>query len=954
MKTLLKIIGVLVVILLALLFILPLIYKAEIIRLTKVELNRNVDAEIDFDDINLSLFRSFPDFSLEIESLIVVGNDEFSEDTLLKVKTISLALDIASVVGRDNYEIKRIKLYEPELNVKINKDGKANYDISISENNNNSTHTENEEYGSYGLSIKKFQVLNGKLCYADKGSKTNVYIDGLYHTLSGALDVESVILHTNTRMSNLEVVYEGIPYLSNIAVVYKANIIADIKNEIYTIGKNELILNNLFIGFDGSVSYVNEDLNLVLTFNSKGNEFKELLSLIPAIYSKDFEKITADGTFSVTGNIKGIYNETNIPSFSFTTKIDNGKFQYPNLPKSVNNIFLTSSITNKGGSLDNTIVDVSKFGMELGNVPIVANFQLSTPISDPKIKARITGDFKLSEIKDFYPIHERNELEGDLMLDIKLDGKLSSIENEKYDEFLAMGSMVAKNFTYTTSSLKDPITISNMQLNFSPSYLDLVNFRCLVGKSDLQATGKIEDYLDYFLNSGSLSGNLITKSEYLNIDEIIGEKDEEQKSSEKIANQEKTPHTDTSINYNVEIPKKINFSVQSTFTNLVYDSLEMKNVGGEIVIANQMVNLNNLKMEAVGGLMTIKGSYSTANINHPKVDFNIRMEDMSIPSSYNQFALFRNYIPITNKATGNFSANFNINTLLNNKMMPDYSTLVGKGILKTNKVVISGLNSLSQIANDLNMAQLNNMEIDDFETQFKIDSGTLLVKPTEFSYKNINAELSGKTGLDKSIEYKLELQIPRSEFGNSANKVIDDLISQADILGTNISMPNSIPINIAIGGTIDNPIIKTMLGENIGSSGSNTAKDIIQNELGNEAGIKAQKLIDDANKQASYLIKEAKKKSKKIKENASEALDLLNKETEKQAEALIKEGKKNGFVGEMAAKEAVKQLRNETSKNGANLIEEANKNADKIIKEAEKAADKLKKDARTQADKLRK
>ena len=81
MKILLKILAALVVIIIALIFILPAIYKSEIITLTKMELNKNVNATVDFDDIDLSLFSSFPDFNISIYGLNIVGKNEFENDT---------------------------------------------------------------------------------------------------------------------------------------------------------------------------------------------------------------------------------------------------------------------------------------------------------------------------------------------------------------------------------------------------------------------------------------------------------------------------------------------------------------------------------------------------------------------------------------------------------------------------------------------------------------------------------------------------------------------------------------------------------------------------------------------------------------------------------------------------------------------------------------------------------
>ena len=958
MKTLLKILAVIVIIFIGLLFILPIVYKSEIIRLTKIEINKSVNATIDFKDIDLSLITSFPDFNLSIYELDIVGNDEFKLDTIVKVETISIAIDIFSVINSENYEIKRIKLINPVFNIRVLENGKANYDFSISGEENNNTSSTKESNSTFQLAIKKFQISNGQLTYNDNQLNTYVYASGLNHTLSGKLGSDNTILTTKTKIAKLNVTYDGIPYLSDVGVVYQAKIDADIKNEIYTLGNNELILNNMLISFDGSVSYVEDDLNLVLTLNSQGNKFKDILSLVPAIYSKDFDGITADGTFSVNGFIKGTYNQNLLPSFNVSAIVENGMFKYPDLPKSVKNINLKSSITSKGGVADNTIIDISEFNLQLGNNPLNASLQISTPISDPYIKAKITGEFDLNNIKDYYPVDNKDELSGNLIFDIMLDGQMSSIENEKYDNFIAMGSVLAREINYNTNSLRKPLKITIAQLNFSPHYLDLVNFKSTSGNSDFRATGKIENYLAYYFNTGSLSGSLNSNSNFLNMDELFTVSvDETTTQDANHYSSSKQPENPSSTI--IEIPENINLTVSAQFNQLIYDSLEMDNVNGELLVVNKTLLIKNLSMDAVEGKMIVNGSYSTVDIDKPVVDFNLKMENLSIPKAYNQFATFRNYLPVAKKTTGLFSANFQIKTLLDNQMMPDYSTMNGKGILSTSKIEINDLNSLTQIAETLNLIKFKKLELNALLFHFQFVNGKLEVKPTKFSYQNIEGEIEGWTGFDQSIGYNLNLEVPREEFGNEANKVLDGLLSKVNSYGTNFSMPDIIPINIYIGGTLSNPIIKTKLHKTNSTTVIEKVTEKIKEEvekkkeeLGKEASQKAQKIIDDADKQGKYLIQEAVKQAKIIRDNAAASKKSLLDETDKQAEVLISEAKKKGFVAEMAAKEAAKQLRNEVANKSEDIIKEANKKADGLIQEAKKASKMLKEKAEMKAEKV--
>lgn len=955
MKILLKITAIIIVVIIALLFILPIIYKAELSKLAKEELNKNVNATINFEDIDLSLIKNFPNFNLSVYKLIIVGKNDFHDDTLANIKSISLTIDLFSVLKSDNYELKKIVINEPNLNVKVLKNGKANYDISLPAKND-FEESPSGESPEFILAINKFQINNGQLTYADEELDVYANIKGLNHTLSGKLGSDDAILTTKTRIANLNVSHDGISYLTNVAAVYKANIDADMKNEIYTLGKNELIINELKVIFDGLFSFVGDDnLNIVLTFKSQDNKFKNILSLVPIIYSNDFSGVTADGSLSVNGSVNGVYNDDNLPSFKISLKVENGMFKYPDLPKSVSGINISSLISNKGGVADNTIIDISKFNLKLGENPLSASFKITTPVSDPNLKAKIAGKINLNSIKDFYPLDEKESLSGNIVFDVIIDGKLSSIEEEKYEEFSALGFIHAKNINYHTADFNEAVNISNAQLNFSPAYLDLISFKATIGNNDLSANGKIENYLAYYFNNATLCGTLNINSNYLNIDELFAEAKAETNTSS--SNGADTLNGSSEISAVVEIPDNVNFGMFASLNKLVYDSIEMEAVNGKLILKDKTLQIQNLKMNAVEGKMMVNGSYSTADVENPKVDLRLNMENLSIPVAYNKFAIIRKYLPMAKKTTGLFSADFVFSTILNSEMMPDYPTLNGDGTLSTTKIEINDLNSLTQIAETLNYDKFRKMEIDAFMVKFQFEDGKLNVNPTNFAYKNIDATIEGWTSFDQTIGYDLDILVPSEELGKDANKLLDEFMTKVNSYGTNFNMPEQIPVNIKIGGTLSKPVITTKFGNNLGASVIDEAKEKVKDEikeqkekLNKEAAIKAKKIIDNADKQAKSLIKEAKKQARYIKENATDAVSQLNIETTKQTDALIAEGKKNGFVAELAAKEAAKQLKKESDTQGAEIIKAANKNADELIQEAERISIKLKREAQKQAD----
>ena len=524
MKTFLKIIGILVILIIALAFILPIIFKGKIIELAKEEINKSVEAKVDFKDINLSLFKSFPNFSLGIDNLSVAGLDEFEGDTLANIQRIDITLDLMSVISGDHYKVKKIIITQPEINILVTKEGLANYDIAPEGESKPIETKKSKEASPFAMTLNKFEIINAQLIYKNDQSGMHIDVIGLNHSLSGNLASDLTTLRTNTTIDEFTFNTGGINYASKTNIKYKADIEADLKNEIYKLRKNELKLNELAINFDGSASMVNEDINLVLTFNAPKTDFKNILSLVPAIYAKEFQSIETAGKLTLDGNVKGLYNEDNLPAFTLNLSVDNGMFKYPDLPKAVTDIDIKTRISNKGGDADNTIIDVSRLNVKMAENPVNISLLVRTPVSDPDITGKIKGQLDLAKVSEFYPLGKDENLNGTFLTDITLQGKLSAIENEQYEKFTAFGSMLINGFNYTSPSMTNPLEISNAQLNFSPAYIDMVSFNSKIGESDLFVKGKIENYLAYIFKDEILKGELTTTSRYFNISALMPRK----------------------------------------------------------------------------------------------------------------------------------------------------------------------------------------------------------------------------------------------------------------------------------------------------------------------------------------------------------------------------------------------------------------------------------------------
>ena len=971
MKLILKILGILILVVVLLLVTVPYFFRDQIIEKVKEEINNNINAQVDFTDFSLSLFRSFPNFNLELEGLLIENNRPFQGDTLAYIPTLGLTIDLVSVIkGDDAYEIRKIKIAEPYINLLTDEDGNVNWDIAIPEEEISEPGQTEETDGesSMLINLNKVQIINARIIYDDLTLPVFVLLEGVDHSLSGNFTLDFTSLKTYTKVAGLTVVYDGVRYFNKADAELEALVDADLVNSIYTLRKNELRLNRLFLGFDGSVAMQeNDDINLMLTFASRKSDFKTFLSLIPAIYMTDYDGIETSGSLTVKGNIKGIYNDDSYPAFVINMIANDGMFKYPDLPKSVNNIDILTRITFPGGDLDNLVVDVSKFNFTMAGNPFSMSLNLKTPMSDPDVKGEINGQLNLAQVKDVYPLEEGDELEGKITAKVSFAGKMSAIENEKYDEFTALGSVLLSDMNFNSAILPNRVEIMKAQLNFSPEYLDLVSFKMDLGDNDFSANGKITNYMPYVFSDGILTGELNTSSNYFNLSALLPESSDTIKAVTNPEIPDEAP-LDTSAMAAIEIPAYLNFTMNASFNKLIYDNIELEDVKGAILIKDQTISLDRLKMDVLDGTVKMSGEYNTSH-ETPIADFTLDLANIDFQKAYKTFGAIKKFAPIAEKTTGSFSANINLKTHLDKEMMPVYESMNGAGKLKTSSVIVENVNTLIKLADLLKMDDLKRLSLSPVNLTFEFVNGKLYVKPFDIKYRDITATTQGWTAFDQTIEYGMKLTVPRNKFGGAANSVLEGLVGEANKRGTNFSLGDKVNINVSIGGTLTDPKIQYGLGEQSGNM-MEDLKRKVQEELERqkqkleaqaraelakrkaEARKEADKILADADKQAQKIIREAQKQADAFNKTTDETANQAKAEAEKQAKKLIDEARKNGPIAEMAAKATAENLKKEAFEEADKVLAASKTQSNKIIDTAKSQANKVKQDAQKRADKV--
>ncbi len=103
MKRIFKIIGIVLLIFIAILIAIPFVLESKIDAIVQNYADENLNADLSFDDISLSLISSFPKAEVSVDNLKITNRLPFEGETLATAKSLSFEMPIIQRYRRASY-----------------------------------------------------------------------------------------------------------------------------------------------------------------------------------------------------------------------------------------------------------------------------------------------------------------------------------------------------------------------------------------------------------------------------------------------------------------------------------------------------------------------------------------------------------------------------------------------------------------------------------------------------------------------------------------------------------------------------------------------------------------------------------------------------------------------------------------------------------------------------------
>ncbi|WP_323755477.1 AsmA-like C-terminal region-containing protein [Roseivirga sp.] len=700
-------------------------------------------------------------------------------------------------------------------------------------------------------------------------------------------DTEMPAFGLNLNIDDASVQYPGLPEtIDNIQVALNVdnpdgvieNTVIDLKKMHIDFGKNP---------FDARLKVANlKDYPIDAYINGTLN-LKDLNSMLP------IEGLVLDGIMTLNAKANGKYDslQSIIPTLDITMNLKDGKIQSTEFPIPLEKINVVAEVLNPTGKMKDTKINVSNMDFVMDGQPFQAKLMLQNP-DNFEWDATAKGTIDLEKIFKIYPM-EGVQASGIIMADLSSKGRMSDIENERYQNLDTKGVLKVTNLVYADEAMGKTFKISSANTSFDKSSINLNELNGSAGETNFSATGKIENYLGFALNDGNLKGNLNATADVLNVNEWMTESEEE------VVDETGEPMQV------VRIPENVEFNMNASVNKVIYNKLELKEVKSGLVVKDGKVALENANMKTLNGTVGLQGSYDSKP-EKPLFAFGFKVKEISIPQSFQSIEMIQKLAPIAEKMQGLLSTDFAMAGALGADMMPDYSTLSGSGVLQLlqasldqDSKIVTGLTSLTKLQ------KISTSTLDKVKMSAEIKDGRLFVKPFDVNLGDYKTTIAGSTGIDGSIDYTLGMDVQAGQIGAQLNS----LVSQ--VTGSSAVSSSTVRLNIGMSGTYAKPEFGL---RSVGSGDGTDVKSAVT------ASVKAK-----VEEKKEEVKQEVQVKVDQAKDSANIVLDAKKTELKSKADSLLKSQTDSAAL-KLAGKLGVKKDTTEQK------LEEAKKKAESVLK----------------------
>ncbi len=771
--------GIILLLLLAQRFLGP-----EVKRLFLAEINKSLTAQVQIDDVQLSLIRDFPLASVTFSGVRMKEATRLpSKYYLFIAGNISLRFNIWDLLKK-NYRIKSIRLADVEIGPHVLADGSDNFHFWKQKTG--------AESKNFNFELQRIVIHNLHLRYVNDTSRT--FVDarlpgfvarGNFGSSQYALDLAGNILILDFKS-------KGISYISERDLNLWLSLNVDNATGVYTIAKGTIETGKLKLTAAGSFRYTEKLKQADLDVAASGSTLEEMLSLVPAAYIKNLDGYTFQGKGDITAKISGTLGGSHIPAVSVRLGLQNGTITERTSGLSLRNVSALAVYEVKQDGKNETL-SISNLRAKLGD-GFISGSLVMRGFASPGIQCNLNASLNLHQLQQFLKYDYFTSMSGWLKLNAAFDGHIANLQHPVSTDFLN------STFTGNGSIDKADLSLKNYKLPlknirsafaFNGNDLDLQQLSFQAGHSDFSLDGSLGNLLSWIfvkIETLSITGNLLSKR--FDWDELSG------------------AQQGSGGEYQFRLPGDISINnLQIRSNNFTFGKFSAAGLTGLGQLQDKVLSVAGISMLTCQGKVTGQVNINARAEKYALIQAKARLEKVNVKMMFAQFGNFGQDDLKDQNLEGQVSSDVIFAGSMKNNLDIDLNSIKVHADLLIENGRLVNFSPMQSLSSFLKVEDLADIRFATLHNQVDIANQIIYIPAMEIKSNALDLQLMGTHTFNNELDYHFSIALA-DLVAAKFKKHIQPSDKQAEFGPVEDDGRGRTKIYISLTGTMAKPIVK--------------------------------------------------------------------------------------------------------------------------------------------------
>ena len=735
-KRLMWIVFFLLVIIIVLLTSLTLLYKQEVAKAVQKVLEEHLSSDFTIDNIRFNYYTQPGQLTLILEGLKIYDN---SSEPLATIAQTQLTCELPAIL-QGKYTIKQVYVSDVKLNLKVNPDGKSNYeDILIFKG----------KAQSQKLNFNLAQVSLEKISYNFENHLTQTSYQAFSPRLVLQLNKLSSPIHLdlNTEIQDFKLKYKDKLIYREPKSKFIAAISFDPQTSRASFDNAKLSIKKSSFLLNGAYQFLKDNDKINIQFSSENKDLSPLIALLPQSYYDKLSNFGTRGNIRFNGQINGSWSSQKYPKINISFGANDIEIiSGHNIRQSMQHVSFEGEFNN-GDQRDWTSSNLKINGIQgsLAERKFRADIHLKN-LFQPFLSAKLEAGIDLTALHKFYPIDQVEEIQGILGLDLNYKGGLDTTRYTS-DSTEIQGNIEFIDIQLQT--LGSPIHLQNLnaRLSMTNEEVLLKSLEGQAGETDFNITGKVSNFLNYLTSAKAplkLEGNFTSKN--LRFEDILSP-------PSKTAG-------DPDFNltpYFLQLPQKVDFELTCKIQNFAFRKFKANTVRGEIRLKDRILKTNNLQANFANGNMRLVGILNGSRPDFMNFDGRLKLNNTDVSQVFDQFENFSQPFVHSKHLQGSLNADIKYALVLNRNLWIQFPHLVADVHANINQGVWNGMGLFQKLNQTLNSNLFEKLNFEGLKSIIQIRNKNIYFPELNISSPKVNFSLIGQTKPLENVNYKIRM-----------------------------------------------------------------------------------------------------------------------------------------------------------------------------------------------------